>query len=298
MVSRRHVKYDEEQLKCGLEERRRILEERIQQISEAQEKITSAISQSSYKKALDSLGFSGFKDFRFICSDVPYAKGMHNLRASLRELEDKHPGSSLHPLFEVRGKMIPRPLTFEETVRYMVEDWNTKTKYGKKRTEQERVRLFTESFKDTCTGVVNKKNSTKFKIIPECSQLILLPENFNEEFVRVNYEDFKDCEELDSSKGKFCVDLDRTGFGKNKGWIHSIPDNDLRKEFGDVVYYLLDKFRNGRTDGAGFYVRQNTAQDELRAAFVHNLDNLCDADAGNSRNDNSSFLRVARAPKK
>ncbi len=250
--------------------------------------------------ALEVLGFKQPKEFVFIGSDVPYAKGMDDLRVSIEGLKsEKSPRVSLHPLFKVRGRMVPRPLTTQENVYYMLERWNT---YDADTSEEERARLFTESWKDSCDGVANKAKSTKFKIIPECSQLIALPKDFNQPFVSVNYtEDFKGYDELDSSVGKFNCDLTRQEFGENEGWRYLIPDKDIRNEFGDLVFYFLNKFRNKFrneiTVGAGFYARQNTKKDELRAAFVHLLGVGFDANARDDLNNNSSFLRVARAPK-
>ena len=206
----------------------------------------------------------------------------------------------MHPLVEIAGEKVPRPLTTQENVRYMLENWETKKNIdGTQRTEQERARLFIESWKDSCDGVANKAKTTKFKIIPECSQLLALPEDFNKEFVVVNYEnDFSRFEELDSSKGKYNQDLNETEFNAHPGWEQLIPDANLKKDFGTAVYYLLDKFRNGRKIGAGFYVLQNTAKDELRAAFVHYLDNVCGGLARSILNFNSSFLLVGSGAEK
>ncbi|MEK6951013.1 MAG: hypothetical protein AABX13_04795 [Nanoarchaeota archaeon] len=43
----------------------------------------------------------------------------------------------------------------------------------------------------------------------------------------------------------------------------------------------------------GFYVRQNTEQDELRALFVRNLGNGSSAGSESNLGDDCSFLRVA-----
>ena len=139
---------------------------------------------------------------------------------------------------------------------------------------------------DSCTGVVNKKKSTKFKVVPQSRDLIDVHVTFNKSFLPIDYDTVHRIE-LDSSDGKYNQNLTRDEILDHPGWLVAVEaDAHLLKTYRDIIFNGLKKEK-----AMGFYVRQNTEQDELRALFVYDLFN--DSYAGGSYDlDNvGSFLR-------
>ena len=110
-----------------------------------------------------------------------YALSAH----ALRETCEKE-NNTVHP--KING--VYRPLSFKETIEARVEEYNKGNKD-----------LFNYRF-STSSGIVYKANSTKFKIIPLCEQLIQIPEDFKKEYLPADYSNFKELE-LDFSKVKY-----------------------------------------------------------------------------------------------
>jgi len=142
---------------------------------------------------------------------------------------------------------------------------------------------------DSCTAIVSKKRSTKIKVVPQSIDLINIPANFREPFLPVEPVDYDDSheKELDSNNGKYNQLLEEGDILGHDGWLAAVE--------GDV--HLLDTYRNIIFNGfkkkraMGFYVRQNTEQDGLRALLVHDLSSDSDADGGGNLDSLGSFLR-------
>ena len=137
---------------------------------------------------------------------------------------------------------------------------------------------------NSCTAVVNKELSTEFKIVPKSKDLITISEHFNDAYLPVTYADVKNGIELDFSKGKYNQLLPEGEPLENPGWIESVDNRSLLKAYHDIIFKGFKKER-----AMGFYVRQNTDENELRILFVLNLDNDSDA-YGDYLNINCSFL--------
>ncbi len=216
-----------------------------------------------------------------------YAKGVHALREAC-EAE----GTSVHPTFtRDDGSQIYRPLTFKEDIEAKVDDYETlRNPDGSERTKEERLKLFSR-WLDSCTGIANKKKSTKFKVVPVCKELVLIDKNFNQHFLPVYYESV-DGVELDSKKGKYNQPLpEEKDFLENAGWREG-AENDLTllKNYHKIVTFE----KPGSEYLLGFYAREKTDSDQLRALYVGGLDGGSGAGSDGNLDDNGSFLRVAQ----
>jgi len=156
---------------------------------------------------------------------------------------------------------------------------------------------------DSCTAIVNKKRLTRFKLVPQSTDLISIPADFRELFLPVTYDDVQRVE-LDSSNQKYNQGLKKDEVMDHAGWLLAVEaDAHLLKTYRDIIFNGFKKEK-----AMGFYVRQNTEQDELRALFVGGLnDNSnagginCLSNASGGLGSGGSFLRgspVVRAEKK
>ena len=120
------------------------------------------------------------------------------------------------PLFTAyAGDGIVRPLTFRETLEARVIDYNSKDKSDKKRLELFNVWL------SPCTGVAYKKDSTKFKIIPECRELITIMQSFREAEMGIDYDSLQG-KELDRTKAKYNTLLTEQEVLEHPGWLAAV----------------------------------------------------------------------------
>ncbi len=219
-----------------------------------------------------------------------YALGVQALRRAFRLEQNADPR---HRFVRPDGSWLYRPLTFKETIQARVESYEQST-------PEDRLKLFLK-WEDSCTGAAYKARTTKFKLIPECEQLITIPTNFNGYFLNVSYNTW-DVPELDSAAPgtKFNQQLTPNEVEENEGWRAAVEnDLPLLRTFRDIVWDACER-RFFKDDGParfmGFYVRQNTPTDELRPLFVRNLNfnSLANYGAeGANLNDGGSFLRVA-----
>ncbi len=217
-----------------------------------------------------------------------YAKGV---RALQKELQTN---PTAHPTFTLQGgKQIYRPLTFKETIRARVENYETThNDDGSKRSLEERLSLITESWNDTCTAIAYKTGTTKFKIIPQSSDLITIALDFEEGFMAKDFDSLSGVI-IDSSKGKYNTWLTKAEVLKHPGWRTAVDeDTPLLTAYTGIIFAQLKRKYN-RTEGMGFRVRQNTDTDELRALLVDYLNYDSGAYGLISLSDSGSFLRVA-----
>ena len=206
-----------------------------------------------------------------------YAKGAHALRKAC-----KAEAHSPHPQFVLDdGSRIYRPLTFKEDIEARVTD------YENNKDTEERKRLF-QRWNDSCTGVAYKNATTKFKIVPTCSQLITLNKDFNGFFLSIEYDDIEGIE-LDRAAGKYTAQLTKDEVLANEGWRAAVEgDLELLKTYRDIVFTELK-----RNNAMAFCVLEKPSEDYLRALFVDNLINNSNADGNVSLLISGSFLRVA-----
>ena len=168
-----------------------------------------------------------------------------------------------------------RPFTFRENILARVEAYERGDKS-----------LF-DTWLDSCTGVANKRNSTLFQLVSSSPELIHIPAGFSDLFLPVDYDTIKGIE-LDSSEGKYNQGLTKDEILDHPAWLLAVEgDAHLLKKHRDIVFAEL---KNPKTT-MGFYVRQNTEEDELRALLVDILSDNSYADGGNYLNVSGSFLR-------
>jgi len=218
-----------------------------------------------------------------------YALGLH----ALQEVCAKENNPN-HPQFTLPDKsMIYRPLTFKENIQARVENYETThNPNGSERTIEERLSLITERWDDSCTAVVYKAGATKFKILPISEHLIALNRDFKEDFMRTDYNTIVGSE-LDSKNGTYNLVMSLDSVLKHAGWLAAVEgDGALLRSYANIIFTEL-KRRYNTTKGMGFWVRQNTPTDELRALFVIYLDYNSNADGDDNLYDYGSFLRAA-----
>ena len=237
-------------------------------------------------------GSSGLQgSYILMPSTSTYALGVDALRdACTKETGCPHPDFTLS-----NGSKIYRPLTFKENIEARVKDYET-TKHpdGQTKTEEERLALFAR-WLDSCTGIAYQAKTTKFRVIPICSPLITIDKANNDPFLDLPYTSFLQGVELDSSSRtvKYNAGLSQMEVPNHPGWRAAVDDDaSLLRTYAAIVFPKLKTKFNIDT-GMGFYVRQNTDTDELRALCVNDLDNDSYAGGSNILNYDGSFLRVA-----
>ena len=73
-------------------------------------------------------------------------------------------------------------------------------------------------------------------------------------------------------------------------WIEALEgDKVLLKNYADIFFNVLKK-----PEAMGFYVRQNTKDDELRALYIDGLDKYSNANGYDNLYDYARFLLVAQ----
>lgn len=184
-----------------------------------------------------------------------YALGVHALNEACRAEADP-----VHPQFVLPdGSMVYRPLTFKETIEAMVTD------YENNKNTEERLRLFKRQ-NDSCTGIVYQAGTTKFKIVPLCTQLINIYKEFNGTAVSVQYDDFE-IEELDRAAGKYNRWLQENEVMDHTGWRVALEgDLELLKTYKDILFV-----GEGRSQAMAFAVLEKPTEDQLRFLFAADI---------------------------
>ena len=181
------------------------------------------------------------------------------------------------------GSKIYRPLTFKETIEARINDYESTTD------EEERLKLF-NNWNDTCTGIAYKANSTRFKIIPQSEKLILLPQDYNQSTLPIEYDKISGIE-LDRTKAKYNELLTIDEVLEHEGWQTLVQgDNQLLKKYAEIVF----KEKSGQTELMGFWLNTNTDEDYLRALVLLNLFNNSGANGSSSLSNNARFVRVSQ----
>ena len=218
-----------------------------------------------------------------------YAQGKAALQSECAQEENQN-----HPVYVLKdGVRVYRPLTFRENLTARVEDFNTlKDTHGKKRTLQDRLRLF-DTYLDSCTSVAYKARSTIFTIIPQDTELITLPSTFTQSYLQAEYPSH--AVNLDSTEGKYNCDLTEGQVLDHNAWLMAVEgDRVLLQEVANITFTELEQHHR-KESGMRFYVQNNNnPQVDLRKAlFVYNLDVSSNADGSSSLYGDGSFLRVA-----
>ena len=206
-----------------------------------------------------------------------YAQGVHALQNFC-----KAAANTVHPQFTLDAESaIYRPLTFKEDIEARVSD------YESNKDTPERVRLF-QRWNDSCTALAYKAGTTKFKIVPISRELITIPEDFNQSYMKINYDSIEGIE-LDRNDAVYNNLLTPAQIETHPAWLAAVEgDALLLKTYRDIV------FAERKTDTAmGFWLRTDIPEDQLRALFVYNLINYSNACGNYNLDNNGSFLHVA-----
>ena len=212
-----------------------------------------------------STAFSG--SYILMDQTSTYALGLKELRAACQcEGNTTHPHSIADD-----GSRIYRPLTFKQNIEARVKEYNTATNAdGSLRTEEQKLYLCTR-WLDSCMGIAYRKKSTKFTLIPQCEQLISIPDSCRDTFLSVPYRSMREMELNSTQRGVVYNGLlTQDQVINHPAWKAAVEDEALLREYAGIIFPLLQTKYN-RDKGMGFFVVQNPYEDQLRALFVHYL---------------------------
>ncbi len=203
-----------------------------------------------------------------------YDQALANLREVCAEDEN-----SVQPEYDCEA----RPLTFRETLAARLESYFT---------SEDKEKLF-NTYLDTCTAVAYKEGSTKFKIIPISSDLLGLEADFNEPFVRIDYDEIAGVE-LDRDEAVYDKLLTKEEVIKHPAWLAAVEgDERLLKEYSKLVFALI-KEKDGREKGMKFRLFLSVQQDQLEPLTIQNLYSKSSASAIYNFYGFKDFLRVTK----
>lgn len=144
---------------------------------------------------------------------------------------------------------IIRPLNFKETITAKIENENFKKSYS------------------TCSAILYKVNSTRFKIINICDELINIQSNFVDSKYDINY-NLINSEEFDSKKIKMNENLNLEEILKHPVYLHLLEnDSELLEKY---VNNIINKFPNKPIMRFGINLYPN--EDYLRAITINESD--------------------------
>ena len=168
---------------------------------------------------------------------LTYGRAMANLRTCYSfGPEPTHPTCSLPD-----GRTQVRPLTLRETAIARLDDYATlRNPDGSYRTEQERLYLFHLTL-STCTGITRGPRAGKFKILPQCAELLGLPSSFNEETLTLNYANLPGTE-FDYREVQCYQPLTRGEVVNHPAWIEAFEDDTSTLEaYAQLSFGLLNR---------------------------------------------------------
>ena len=154
---------------------------------------------------------------------------------------------------------VKRPFTFKENLQARVEAY-----------ESGDYSLF-DTWLNSCTGIAYKDDSTEFKLIPACAELIDIDKDRVYFSLPIDYSRITGVE-LDSSKGKYNQGLTNAEILKHPAWLALVEgDRALLRTYTDIVFSAYVAKYGSRDKLMAFYVRGKVWTDELRGVFAHNL---------------------------
>jgi hypothetical protein len=181
------------------------------------------------------------------------------------------------------------PFTFKQNIEARVSNYNTLENLdGSKRTIEERLLLFNISL-DSCTGIVNKAYSSRFKIIPYCLGLInIMPVSSNIKGLLADYEK-TGGDELFTGWAKYDNDIIPEDVITHPAWLASLEnDKELLKKYVSIYFKEFKKQR-----GMGFWVSKLESNEELRPLYLHSGKRFDNSGAYQGHlNDHTRFLRL------
>ncbi len=172
-----------------------------------------------------------------------------------------------------------RPFTFAENVEARIADYEA---------NGEDAELF-KTWLDSVTGVAYKAHSTKFKLILRSDKLENIPQDFNQNFIPIDY-DAEQGVELDRAKGKYNQLLTREEAKNHEFWLAAMGgDKEKLVEYVDIWF---DK--KGVKKGMSVYLRSNTSSDELRALVLNYGNDYSNANGYYNLDYSARFLSGAQ----
>ncbi|MEK6922017.1 MAG: DnaJ domain-containing protein [Nanoarchaeota archaeon] len=217
-----------------------------------------------------------------------YARGVHALReACVAE------NNLQHPKYTSDGTVIYRPLTLRENLIGRLTEFHTlENPDGTPRSLEDRLAL-SSIWNDSCTGVLRKAQSTKFKIIPLFEPLITIDKECKEWYFPVSYDEF-DVPELDSSKEMYNQSIPKNRILDNEAWRFAVEEDvaTLSAYVAFVEAGMAIRSLPSRKAFMGFYVQKNTLRRDIGGAlFVNDLGNNSNASGDSLLYSNGSFVR-------
>jgi len=203
--------------------------------------------------------------------------------------------STTHPQYHFFSKSlnlrIYRPLTFKENIQARVEAY-----------ESGDYSLFGtyEDSLSSCTGIVYKKFTTKFKIIPQLEYLITIDKDawsHSEPFYFLADYDALVGTELDSSLGKYNITLTKLDVLEHPGWLALLEeDRSLLKTYCDIVFteYLRRRRPSIADELMSFNVKKNRPKYELQPVSVSTLYHASSVDGDRGLFKSARFLLKER----
>ena len=216
-----------------------------------------------------------------------YALGVNALREQcIKENNQNQPKFNF-----ADGSFLYRPLSFKETIKAHVENYEkTHNSNGRERTLKERLSLITEEINDSCTAIAYKARTTKFKIVPISTHLIVLDSEFSGKFIQAEYDSIKGIE-MDSKYGTYTAFMDKFSVQNHEGWLAAVEgDRALLIAYTNIIFAELGR-QYHHINGMSFAVLKNTRTDELRQLSVGRIDLDSSACGGASLEDFAHFLR-------
>ena len=194
-----------------------------------------------------------------------------------------------HPVYQApNGSKVVRALSMKETALARMNNYETlKDANGSTRNDEERLALF-ETWSFTSTGIAYQKKSAKCKIIPVSENLVTIAEDYNQEFIPIEYNKINGAE-IDTSTGKHNHYLALNEVLENAGWIESFEqDKKSLSDYANLTFKLL----NNPEQAMGFWTIQTPDKAHLRVLALYGLVNDSHAFGYISFNDNARFVRV------
>lgn len=211
-----------------------------------------------------------------------WASGYHALRDAC-ETEAREGSTIVHPSFILGDKTIYRPLTLGEDLRARIIDARAHNNVAADSPSWSR-------WNDSCTAIVYGSNG-RFKVQKISPDLLRLRRDFNEPFVRVDYDGIRgtDVCEFDRKDAKYNEALTQDEVLRHPFWLFVANNDTTLCDYTQLQW-------SGKTHnykGMGIWLRDQSQRGELRALFVDDHNYVSGAYGDISLNNGGGFLQVS-----
>ncbi len=253
---------------CSKEEAKAMLErvevvEKVETVQEQQQQRTSLkdykiISGKNYSEAMDLLGMNYVFDNR-------------------------------QPHYHINDEdQVVRPLTFKENMEKLVNEFESEIRF---KTYEEQLKFMQPEYLYSCTGIVIAGGNQNIRIIPQCSELIMIKEDYNTEICIECY--FSNVQgegvTIDTSKLICGRGLTKYEALEHDGWKALFEfDRSLYRAYVDIVYSIAqEKFQYKDVRAMAFNTLK-VMKDQIRT--VTQLNNTFDIVTGAHLQNPTNFL--------